>query len=79
VSATYSPAAADDYKSGFLANAFVFCVFYVAKECSNDRKVLWTPCFGVEGQGRDGYSIDMGVGIGEGVVDEDSTGNKCNA
>ena len=79
VCSTYTPASTDDYKSGLLANAFVFWVFYVAKECANDRKVLWTSFLGAEGQGRNGHFVDMGFGVGEGVVDEDSTSDERNA
>ena len=65
VNSTYTPTTADDYKPGLLVNPLVFCVFYVAKECADDGNVLWTSGFGAEGQGRDGYSIDMGFGVGE--------------
>lgn len=79
MNSTYTPAAADDYKSGLLVDAFVLCVFYVAKECADDGNVLWTSGLGAEGQGRDGYFIDMGFGVGKGVVDEDGTGDEYNA
>lgn len=79
MNSTYTPTATDDYKPGLLVDPLVFCVFYVAKECADDGNVLWTSGFGAEGQGRDGYFIDMGFGVGEGVVDEDSTGDEYNA
>ena len=76
---THTPATTNDYESGLLADALVFWVFYVAEECGNDGKVLWTSCFGLEGQRRDGDFIDMGLAVGEGVVDEDSASDECNA
>ena len=76
VTSTYTPAATDDYKSGFLVNAFVFRVFDVAKECRDDREVFWSSRFGGEGQRRNGDFIDMRIGVGEGIVDEDDTGDE---
>ena len=63
----------------WLIRSFSAASIQVAKERADDENVLWTSGFGAEGQGRDGYFIDMGFGVGEGVVDEDSTGDEYNA
>jgi hypothetical protein len=49
MNSTYTPATTDNHESGFLTNAFVFRIFDVAKECGNDREVLWSSCSGTEG------------------------------
>lgn len=75
---TYTPATTDDYKSRLFIDTFVFWVFNVAEECGDDGEVLWSSLFGVEGQGRDGNFINVGLGVCEGIVDEDGTGDERN-